>query len=128
MRIIVIVLLLLGAHFSLAPFAPAQTGQATFYWPFARDSKPIFNDIGGLATLLFAGVAGLCFLAAALALLGIAIPADWWPVLVVSGAIASSLLYILYFGPYALLPVAIDAALLWGLQIESWTVAGLCGS
>lgn len=135
MRIVVIVLLLLGAHFSLTVFAPAQAGKAMFYWPFAHDSKPILNNIGGLlkvgesiVTSLLGAVAGLSFLAAVITLFGWVIPAYLWPVLVIVGALASILLYILYFGIYSLVPIAIDAVLLWGVLVQHWTVSGLRSS
>lgn len=106
-----------------------------FYWPFAHDSKPILNNIGGLlkvgesiVTSLLGAVAGLSFLAAVITLFGWVIPAYLWPVLVIVGALASILLYILYFGIYSLVPIAIDAVLLWGVLVQHWTVSGLRSS
>jgi hypothetical protein len=90
MRYIILTLLLLAAHFSLTPFAPAQVGQAWIGWPFAADSNPVLSFVGGLPqqtgsvlTPLLAGVAGLGFIAAACALFGVGIPTAWWPTLVV---------------------------------------------
>ena len=132
MRIIVIILLVLAAHFSLTPFAPAQAGKAMFYWPFAADSRPLLAFAGGLPsqsgsvlTPLLAGIAGLCLLAGALGLFGILVPANLWSLLVVAGAIASMLLYVVYFGVFALIPMIIDAVLLWGVFAQNWTAAGL---
>lgn len=134
MRIVVIVLLVLAAHFSLTPFAPAPAGKGAFYWPFAADSKPWLGMIGGLprpssrvVTPLLAGVAGLGFLAAALGLFGVIVPANWWQPLVVVASTASLLLYALYIGPWAVLPMAIDAALLWGVLAQHGSVAALRG-
>ena len=134
MRILVIILLILAAHFSLTPFAPAPVGQGTFYWPFAADSKSWLALIGGLprqsgsvVTPLLAGLAGLGFLSAVIGLFGIAVPADVWPLLVAGASAASLLLYILYIGPWAILPMAIDAALLWGVLAQHWSVAALRG-
>jgi len=133
-RILVLVLLLLGAHFSLTPFAPAQAGKARFYWPFAADSRSILSRVGGLpsqsgsiVTPLLGGLAGLCFLAAVPALFSVVVPASWWPFLVAVGSVASILLYVLYLGPNSLLPIAIDLVLLWGVLIQHWTVAALRG-
>ena len=52
-------------------------------------------------------------------------PAHWWLPLVVVAAVASLLLYVLYFGVWALLPMALDAVLLWGVLARHWSVAGL---
>lgn len=130
----IIVLLLLATHFSLTPFAPAPAGKATFYWPFAADSKPWFAFIGGLpqqsggfVTPLLAGLAGFGFLVAALSLLGWLIPAGWWMPSVVIACAASLLLYVLYFGMWAILPLAVDGVLLWGVLFQHWNVAGLRG-
>lgn len=74
-------LLVLAAHFSATPFAPAPAGTAKFYWPFAVDSKPWLGFVGGLPTsggvltVLLAGVATLGFIASLLALFGWLIPA-----------------------------------------------------
>ena len=62
MKILVILLLFLAAHFNATPFAPAPAGAAKFYWPFAADSKSWLTAIGGLpesggiVTSLLAGV------------------------------------------------------------------------
>ena len=135
MRYIILTLLLLAAHFSLTPFAPAQVGQAWIGWPFAADSNPVLSFVGGLPqqtgsvlTPLLAGVAGLGFIVAACALFGVGIPTAWWPTLVVGSTIASTLLYLLYLSPLALLPIGIDLLLLWGVWAQHWTATGLSGT
>ena len=131
MKIFVIVLLVLAVHFSATPFAPGPAGTAKLYWPFAADSKPWLGFIGGLpasgglVTALLAGIAALGFLASLLALFGWLVPAHWFTPLIVAAAIASILLYILYFGAFSLLPIALDAILLWGILAQGWSVAGL---
>ncbi len=134
MRIIVIILLVLAAHFSLTPFAPAKAGHAIFYWPFAADTQPLLGFVGGLPNQsgsvlspALAGIAGLCFLAAILGLFGVIVPTQWWPALVVAGAIASALLYILYFGLFSVIPIVIDVILLWGVFVQNWSVTGMRG-
>jgi len=134
MKIIVLVLLFLAAHFSLTPFAPAKTGEARFYWPFAAGTRSWLPWAGGLPsqsgsvlTPLLAGAAGLAFLAAAACLLGWAVPSGWFRPLVGVGLGASGLLYLLYAGPFALLPLALDAFMLWGLLAQRWTPALLNG-
>lgn len=120
MRYLVLFLLLLGAHFSLTPFAPAP--KAWSGWPFSVESRSWLSFVGGLpsqsgglATPVLAGLAGLGFLAAALGLFWSAIPAGAWPLIVVGSAIASGLLYVLYIGLWAILPLLLDALLVWGV-------------
>lgn len=135
MHIVVLILVLLAAHFSLTAFVPGPAGQAQFYWPWAADSRPILAGVGGLpqeggsiVTPALAGIAGLCLLAAAAALVGIVVPAEWWTPLVVVGAVASIALFVLYLSPLSLIPIALDLLLLWGIVLQHWTVLGLRGS
>lgn len=127
MKILVIFLLLLVAHFNATPFAPASAGAAKFYWPFAADSKSWLAAIGGLpasggiVTSLLAGVATLGFVASLLALFGWLVPAHWFTSLLIAAAVASILLYILYFGVFSILPIALDFLLLWGILAQGWS-------
>lgn len=131
MRYLVALLLLLGAHFALTANVPAPIGKAWFFWPFAADSQAVLGLTGdGInnMTRLLSVFAGVCFLAALLALFGLLLPAEWWAVLVGIAATSSLILYIFYFGPWAILPVAIDIFLLWGIFIPHWSVASLSGA
>ena len=81
MQIILVILCLLGAQFSLTAFAPAQSGKAWVLWPFTVDSKPLLKGVGGLPrqpgsilTPVLAGLSGLGFLATALAALSLKRP------------------------------------------------------
>ncbi len=124
----VIITLLLGAHFALTAIVPGE--KALFYWPFAKDSKPTLDVLGSATkpvTQLLSVVAGLCFLASAAAILGWLVPAAWFSPLIITGAVASALLFLLYIGINALVPLAIDAFLLWGVFGWRWTVAILRG-
>lgn len=134
MRIIVLVLLILAAHFSLTVFAPSPAGKAAFYWPWAADSHSFVPDIGGMpqqgasvVTPALAGIGGLCLLMAALALLGIVVPAAWGVPLIIVGAMASIALFVLYLSPLALLPIALNLILLWGVFLQNWTIESLRG-
>lgn len=131
MKIFVIILLVFAAHFNATPFVPGPAGTAKFYWPFAADSKPWLAAIGGLpasgglVTSLLAGVAALGFIAAFFALFGWLVPANWFVPAILAASIASVLLYVLYFGAFSLLLLALDAILLVGVYVWHWSVAGL---
>lgn len=132
MKFLVLLLLIVSAHFSLTPFAPAP--RAWIAWPFGLDSKPWLKLIGGLPsqsgsfiTPLLAGLAGLGLLLAAVGLFWNGVPSQWWPLIVIVSAAASVLLFVLYFGPWAILPLILDLALLWGVLLQHWTVPGLRG-
>lgn len=133
MRIIVLVLLLLGAQFSATVFAPAA-GKAWLLWPFGEDSKSWLSIVGGMKqsasplTLVVAGVATLCFLATAFGLFGIVVPVDWWRPLALVAVVASILLHVLFFGIWAVVPIAVDVVLLWGVLLQNWSVSTLTGS
>ena len=129
MRWLVIITVLLGAHFALTAIAPGE--KALFYWPFAKNSKPSLDILGSATkpvTQLFSVVAGLCFLASVMAILGWLIPPAWFVPLIIFGTVVSTLLFLLYISINALVPLAIDAFLLWGVFGWHWTVATLrCG-
>ncbi len=134
MHIVIVILVLLAAHFSLTAFVPSPAGQAQFYWPWALDMRPVLAGVGGLpqagggiVTPALAGIAGLCLLAAAASLLGIVVPADWWTALVIVGAVASIVLFGLYLSPLSLIPIGLNLILLWGVVLQHWTVLGLRG-
>lgn len=42
--------------------------------------------------------------------------------------VVSAALYVLYFGGNALIPIALDAMMLWGIAMQGWTVAALRGA
>ena len=126
MRILVIALLIFGAHFNLTANVPGL--QALIYWPFATSTKPaiaLFGAYPNAPTQLLSVVAGLCFIAALLAIFGWLVPANWFTPLVIVASGASAVLYILYFGLFALIPLAIDAVLLWGVLTQGWSVSSL---
>ena len=55
----------------------------------------------------------MCLLLAACAFLGWLVPASWFPGLIAVGAIGSIILQVVWISGWAVLPIAIDAALLW---------------
>lgn len=132
MRIVVFILLFLGAHFAGTAFVPGQ--KATVIWPFGVESRPVMVGIGGLPSQsgsvvspLLAGTAVLAFAAAFAALLGIAVPTEWFLPLVVAGSLASITLFVLFAGSWPVLPIVVDVILLWGVLGLHWTVPQLLG-
>jgi hypothetical protein len=67
----------------------------------------------------------ICRERAAAALLGWAVPAAWFPWLVVAGALASIALHVIWISGWAVLPLLVAAALLWSVWGARVTVAGL---
>lgn len=49
------------------------------------------------------------------------VPTGWWVPLVIVASVASGLLYIDDFGVFAIIPLALDAVLLWGVIAQHWT-------
>ena len=132
MRIVVLILLFLGAHFAGTVFVPGQ--KATVIWPLGVGSRPVLAGVGGMpsqsgsvASPLLAGIAVLAFAAAIAAVLGIVVPADWFVPLVVAGSLASITLFVLFAGRWAVLPIVVDVILLWGVLGLHWTVPLLQG-
>jgi hypothetical protein len=133
--ILVLVLLLLGAQLNVTALVPLQSGEAPppwwvgglLLWPFALDTRTLL-PAGGLRDALtpLLGIAsGISFLMAAAALLRWIVPAQWFPWLIVAGAVLSIPLQIIWFSPWAILPLVIDVALLWAVFGQHVTVASL---
>lgn len=109
----------------LAP-APPQTADGP-EWPFEMARSWLVTGAGldpalvralGTATVL-ATIALL--VAAGLSTVGWLIPAEWWSALVVAGAITSALALVMFFHPWIVLGLVIDAALLWMALGIGWT-------
>ncbi|MBI3966123.1 MAG: hypothetical protein HY329_10855 [Chloroflexi bacterium] len=131
MRALIVVLLLLGAHLSQTANVPAPAGQSWLLWPFAADSRPAFGIAGEAvvnATHLLAAVAGAGFLAAALSLFDLIFPVDWFMPITLTAVVASLLLHTLYLGPWAVLPLMIDALLIWSVLSRPWSATGVGNS
>jgi hypothetical protein len=129
MRFLMAAGLFLGAHFCLCYIIP-QPGPGMLLFPVGSDElhggidRTLFGPIGGLAIVLLIGVAGLAvlaFCAAFCANFGWLVPVDWWRCSVVAGACLSAALYLLHLSPRALLPLAIDAVLLYVVLARVWT-------
>jgi len=61
--------------------------------------------------------------AAGLSTVGWLVPPEWWSGLVVAGAVASAMTLVIFFHPWIVLGLAIDAALLWVTLVVGWAPA-----
>jgi hypothetical protein len=107
--LLITLLLLAGAHFALTANVPAPGGKDWVFWPFAADSQAVWGLTGeGVRniTKLLSVIAGVCFVTALLALFCLIIPAEWWGAFVGIASVASLVLYLLYLGPWVVLPIA----------------------
>ncbi|MFZ5825355.1 MAG: hypothetical protein ACOY94_13730 [Bacillota bacterium] len=128
-------LLLLGAHFNLSGLVPLKAGQepppwwvgGRLIWPFAEETRTLLPPGDALNTftpILSVGSA-LLFLLAAAALLRWAVPAAWFPWLIVAGAILSIALQSIWFTGWAAAPLLVDVVLLWAVFGKHMTVSSL---
>ena len=133
MWIVLLVALLLAAQLNLTALVPLQAGGAPppwwvggmLLWPFSVETRTVLpaGDLLNTLTPVLAIVAAGAFLAAAAALLGWWVPANWLPWLIVVGAVASIVLQVVWLSPWAILPLLLDAALLWAVFGMRITVA-----
>ena len=115
----------------LAPAPPRTAGGPD--WPFELTRSWLVTglrmDPGAVRALGIALVAGTTTLlvAAGLATVGWLIPSGWWPGLVVSGAGLSILTLGVFFHPWLVLGIAIDATLLGAVLVAGWQPIGAGG-
>lgn len=137
MYVAVLILILLGAQLNLTALVPAAAGQAPppwwvgggVLWPFFTDTRTLIPPGDALSTLtpLLGIASGTLFLMAAAALLGWWVPSSWFAALIVGGALASIALQVVWFSGWAIVPLLVDAALLWvvfGMRATTATLAG----
>ena len=135
MRYLILCLLLFAAHINLTALVPAKAGQAPppwwvggrLVWPFGLDTRTLLppgNLVDSLTPIL--GIASaVFFLLAAAALLHWLVPAQWFLALVVAGASCSVVLQVVWISPWAVLPLLLDAVLLWAFLGSRLSVPGL---
>lgn len=141
LRIVVTVLLLAAWHFPTTFFAPSGPPyeRGFVHWPFGKASAPVLDGfvgaiappgpVGGLSlALVLAGVASLAFVIAVAALWAIVLPSTWFAPAAVTGSVASIILFLLYLGPWAVVPIVLDAVILWGVLVAGWTQTSLAAS
>ncbi|HEX7172974.1 MAG TPA: hypothetical protein VF365_10250 [Candidatus Limnocylindria bacterium] len=120
-------------HVSYLTPAPPRTAGGP-EWPFemarswtvaaTRVDPQLVRAIGSV--LVIATIVLLA--AAALASLGWVVPASAWPLLVVAGATASAITLVVFFDPWIVLGLAIDAGLLWAAIAAGWSPAAISPS
>lgn len=136
-KAVTIVLLLVGAQVNLSALVPAAPGQAPppwwvgggLLWPFFSDTRTLLPP-GGLRdtlTPILGVAAAVCFLLACAALLGWLVPGSWFSWLVVAGAVASIALQVGWLSGWAVLPLVVDAALLWAVFGKLVTLGSVRG-
>jgi hypothetical protein len=109
---------------------PARATGSGMEWPFDLGRSWPVTRIGleprivRGAGVLLTTVTVVTSLLAALATIGILVPADWWSGLVVAQAVSSLLLLTLCFSPILLNGYAIDLALLWLALLSGWSPPG----
>lgn len=115
-------------HVSYLTPAPPRTAGGP-EWPFEMARSWLVVGAGvepalvrGVGSLLVVATMAL-LVAAALATIGWLVPAGAWPALVVAGAAASLVTLALFFHPWIVLGLAIDAVLLWSVLLAGWTPA-----
>jgi hypothetical protein len=137
MWIVIFVLLLLGAQLNLTALVPLQAGDAPppwwvggrLLWPFAVETRTLLPPGDTLNTLtpILAIASATCFLLAAAALLRWIVPGQWFPWLIVAGAVLSIVLQVIWLSGWAILPLLVDVALLWAVFGSHVTVGSLRG-
>lgn len=144
LRIAFTLLLFLAWHFPTTFFVPAGSPyeKGWLVWPFGQQSRPVLDAIAGSViapasptvttnpsvALAAAGIASLAFIVAAGSLWGIVIPGSWFQPAVTVGAVSSVILFVVYMSPLALIPLAVDVVLLWGVATQGWSVPQLVGA
>jgi hypothetical protein len=86
---------------------PTKMGQSWLLTPLGMDNRIVFWFIGALWL-----VAMICFVAAGLGLLGIAVPHDWWRLLAIGGAVVELLVLVLFFHPLYMPVTFINAGII----------------
>ena len=137
MRIVILVLLFLGAQLNLTALVPLQVGDppppwwvgGRLLWPFAVETRTLLPPGDGLNTLtpILAIASAMCFLLSVAALLRWVVPGQWFPWLIVVGAVLSIVLQVIWVSGWAVLPFLVDVALLWAVFGSHVTLGSLRG-
>jgi hypothetical protein len=132
-----LVLLLLAAHLNLAAIVPLQPGDpqppwwvgGRLIWPYAVETPTLLRgDLLNTVTPMLAVASALAFLLAAAVLLRWLAPRSWFGWLIIAGCVLSIALQVIWFTGWAILPILIDATLLWAIFRQQITVETLRAS
>ena len=122
---------LLAAHFSLTAIVPLLPGDpkppwwvgGRLIWPFAVETRTLIQgDLLNTLTPVLAFMSATAFLLAAAALLRRLVSGNWWSWLITGGAVLGILLQVIWFTGWAILPILMNAALLWAIFRRGVTV------
>ena len=118
-------ILLIRAHFSASYLVPLdEEAQRTFLgllkwaWPWAYGDHGLLGKLSQqpsgfpLAGFLIAVTSGGLLFLAALAVLHWWLPFGWWRPLAIAGAVLQLALMVSFLGPTKLIPMALDASIL----------------
>lgn len=131
-RLVAALAIVSAAHFSMGFINSSAGGSGgALLFPFATNSTSqwAFGSLGGMLGLLIpvmvglAGIAVLAFFLAFLATFGLWVPADLWRPLLLIATICSAVLLVLHPSVWVVIPLALDAALLWVAWTSAWTPA-----
>jgi hypothetical protein len=134
MWILILVLLLLGAQLNLSGIVPLQVGDSPapwwvggrLLWPFAIETRTLLHgDALNTFTPIWAITSAIFFFLAAASLLGWRVPGQWFPWLIVAGAVLSIALQVVWFSGWAVFPLLVDIALMWAVFGQHVTVRSL---
>ena len=98
--------------------------QAASSWPSSKSwlfgTMGLTEDSQRKLAMVLMAIAALLFIGGALGVVGVPAIVDMWPWLVVAGAVVSALTLTLYFSPWWLGGIAINAALVVSILVFNW--------
>lgn len=124
-------LLILQAHFAASFLVPLEgeaqqefAGLLQWAWPWSDGDSGLLGQIVVSADLPLLGIfvaitAATLFFGAALAVVDIIVPFNWWRILAGSAAILSLVLMVGFFGATKVIPIALNIVVLWA-AITDW--------
>jgi len=139
-RIIVTILLMAAWHFPTTFFVPQDqpNERGWLIWPFGKASTPAFDALEGIIapstpaavtsptmSMALAGLSSIAFIVAIASLWAIVVPTDWMVPAALVGAVASATLFLIYLSPLSIIPLALDAIVVYGIVVAGWTQAAL---
>jgi hypothetical protein len=103
------------------PNAPDAGFASFFSRSWLLNSLGFSESAGKPIAIILAIIATLGFVATGLALLDLLVPFDWWSVLATVSAVISLLLLIIFWHPYLIIGILIDAVILVTVLFTDWS-------